>query len=70
MYRPPKPLEELALDLVFESFGEDRYNRTAVDYERLSGKGFESERRAFSGQPRASEDEEIRKAAMEGHLLL
>lgn len=36
MYRPAKPLEELALDLVFESFGEDRYNRTAADYQRLS----------------------------------
>ena len=36
MYRPAKPLEELALDLAFESFGENRYNRTAADYERLS----------------------------------
>jgi len=31
-----KPLEELALDLIFESYGEDRYNRTASEYEHLA----------------------------------
>jgi hypothetical protein len=36
MYRPAKPLEELALDLLFESYGESRYNRTVAEYERLS----------------------------------
>jgi hypothetical protein len=36
MYRPPRPQEELVLDLVFESHGEDRYNRTPDEYERLS----------------------------------
>jgi hypothetical protein len=36
MYRPAKPLEELALDLLFESHGESRYNQTAAEYERLS----------------------------------
>jgi hypothetical protein len=36
MYRPAKPLEELALDLLFESFGESRYNRTTAEYEYLS----------------------------------
>jgi hypothetical protein len=36
MYRPPRPQEELVLDLVFESYGESRYNRTAAEYERLS----------------------------------
>jgi hypothetical protein len=36
MYRSPKPLEELALDLLFESHGESRYDRTAVEYEYLS----------------------------------
>jgi hypothetical protein len=30
------PLEELALDLIFESYGEDRRNRTAAEYEQLS----------------------------------
>jgi len=30
------PLEELALDLIFESYGEDRYNRTASEYEHLA----------------------------------
>jgi hypothetical protein len=29
------PLEELALDLIFESYGEDRRNRTATEYEHL-----------------------------------
>jgi hypothetical protein len=36
MYRSPKPLEELSLDLLFESYGEDRYNRSAEDYAYLS----------------------------------
>jgi hypothetical protein len=36
MYRPAKPLEELALDLIFESYGENRYNRTASEYEYLA----------------------------------
>ena len=36
MYRPAKPLEELALDLLFESYGESRYNQTVSEYERLS----------------------------------
>jgi hypothetical protein len=36
MYRPAKPLEELALDLIFESYGESRYNRTAPEYEHLA----------------------------------
>ena len=36
MYRPAKPLEELALDLLFESYGESRYDQTAAEYERLS----------------------------------
>jgi hypothetical protein len=36
MYRPAKPLEELALDLLFESHGESRYNRTAAEYEYLT----------------------------------
>jgi hypothetical protein len=31
-----KPLEELAVDLLFESYGEHRYNRSTEDYERLS----------------------------------
>lgn len=35
MYRPARPLEELALDLLFESYGEDRYNRSTEDYARL-----------------------------------
>jgi hypothetical protein len=35
LYRPARPLEELALDLLFESYGEDRYNRSTEDYERL-----------------------------------
>jgi len=29
------PFEELALDLIFESYGEDRCNRTASEYEYL-----------------------------------
>jgi len=36
MYRSPRPLEELALDLLFESYGEDRYGRSSEDYARLS----------------------------------
>lgn len=36
MFRPARPLEELALDLLFESYGEDRYNRSTEDYARLS----------------------------------
>lgn len=36
MRRPPKPLEELALDLLFESYGESRYNRTTEEYQYLS----------------------------------
>ena len=36
MYRTAKPLEELALDLIFESYGESRYNRTASEYEYLA----------------------------------
>ena len=36
MYRPARPLEELALDLLFESYGEDRYNRSTEDYARPS----------------------------------
>ena len=35
MYRPPRPHEELVLDLVFESHGESRYNRTSAEYEHL-----------------------------------
>jgi hypothetical protein len=35
MYRTRKPLEELALDLLFEALGESRYNRSPEDYERL-----------------------------------
>jgi hypothetical protein len=31
-----KPLEELALDLIFESYGEDRYNRTPSEYQQLA----------------------------------
>jgi hypothetical protein len=31
-----KPLEELALNLLFESYGEHRYNRSAEEYEYLS----------------------------------
>ena len=30
------PLEELALDLIFESYGEHRYNRTESEYQRLT----------------------------------
>jgi hypothetical protein len=30
------PLEELALDLIFESYGEDRCNRTASEYKQLA----------------------------------
>ena len=30
------PLEELALDLIFESYGENRYNRTATEYQQLA----------------------------------
>jgi hypothetical protein len=36
MYRTAKPLQELALDLIFESYGESRYNRTASEYEYLA----------------------------------
>ncbi len=36
VYRPARPLEELALDLLFESYGEHRYNRSTEDYARLS----------------------------------
>ena len=36
MYRPARPHEELVLDLVFESYGESRYNRTSAEYEQLS----------------------------------
>ena len=36
MYRPPRPHEELVLDLVFESYGESRYNRTSAEYEHLA----------------------------------
>jgi hypothetical protein len=36
VYRSLKPLEELALDLLFESYGEDRYNRSAEEYEYLA----------------------------------
>ena len=36
MYRSLKPLEELALDLLFESYGEHRYGRSAEEYEYLS----------------------------------
>jgi len=34
---PPirKPLEELAVDLLFETYGEHRYNRSPEAYERL-----------------------------------
>jgi hypothetical protein len=35
MYRSAKPLEELALDLLFESYGEHRYNRTPAEYAHL-----------------------------------
>jgi hypothetical protein len=30
------PIEELALDLIFESYGEKRHNRTASEYEQLA----------------------------------
>jgi hypothetical protein len=30
-----KPLEELAVDLLLESYGEHRYNRSPEEYERL-----------------------------------
>ncbi|RXH41899.1 hypothetical protein XH94_04370 [Bradyrhizobium zhanjiangense] len=30
------PLEELALDLLFEAFGEHRYNRTPEEYQHLA----------------------------------
>ena len=36
MYRPPKPLEELAVNLLFKSHGESRYNRTPAEYQRLA----------------------------------
>jgi hypothetical protein len=36
MYRSAKPLEELALDLLFESHGESRHNRTPSEYAHLS----------------------------------
>ena len=36
MYRPPKPLEELAVNLLFESHGESRYNRTPAEYRHLA----------------------------------
>jgi hypothetical protein len=36
MYRSAKPLEELALDLLFESYGESRYDRTPAEYAHLS----------------------------------
>jgi len=36
MYRPPKPLEELAVNLLFESHGESRYNRTPAEYQHLA----------------------------------
>ena len=35
MYRTKKPLEDLALDLLFEALGEKRYNRSPEDYKRL-----------------------------------
>ena len=35
MHQTRKPLEELAIDLLFESFGEHRYNRTPQEYEHL-----------------------------------
>ena len=36
MYQTVKPLEEFALDLIFESYDESRYDRTASEYERLA----------------------------------
>jgi hypothetical protein len=36
MYRPPKPLEELAVNLLFKSHCESRYNRTPAEYQRLA----------------------------------
>jgi hypothetical protein len=36
MYRPPKPLEELAVNLLFKSHGESRYNRTPAEYQHLA----------------------------------
>ena len=35
MYRTRKPVEELALDLLFDSLGEHRYNRTPEQYRHL-----------------------------------
>ena len=35
MHPNRKPVEELAVDLLFESFGENRYNRTPEEYEYL-----------------------------------
>src|ERR1700722_15603797 len=35
MYRIPKALEELAISLLFESFGESRFNRSAEEYRHL-----------------------------------
>jgi hypothetical protein len=34
-YRPRRSLEELAIDLLFETFDEHRYNRTPEEYEYL-----------------------------------
>ncbi len=35
MYRPARPLEELAIDLLLQSLGEHRYNRSAQEYAHL-----------------------------------
>jgi len=35
MYRTRKPVEELALDLLLDSFGEHRYKRTPEHYQHL-----------------------------------
>ena len=36
MYRSPKPLEELAVNLLFELYGESRYNRSPAEYQHLA----------------------------------
>ena len=36
LLRIRKPLQELAVDLLLETYGEHRYNRSPEDYERLS----------------------------------
>ena len=49
-YRPAKPLEEFALDMLLRVFGEDRYNRTVADYDELSALISDLKEAAFSRQ--------------------